>query len=266
MDRYGRHKDLLSDHAWQLLCAVTCVVAGVGGLGSTVVSLLARLGPVKLELWDPGIVDEPDLNRQLLYGWPDVGRVKTQAAVRDVQRINPELRVTGHPEALTRDSYGQERAAVTGRAGTAAAELAPGPGPAAGAVGTGAARGSGPVVLFDCVDTLASRRELDRVCRDWALPVFHGAVQEWWGQAATLLPEGGGYDAIYGEEWEKTDAKEPGGQPIMPHVVTTIASTQVAEFVRWLEGPEHVSLSAHLWYYDGKRLSGTRLQLGGTSA
>jgi adenylyltransferase/sulfurtransferase len=164
-----------------------------------------------------------------------------------VQRVNPEVHVTGHPQALTRASYDQERAAVTGT------------------VGAGAARSPGTAVLFDCVDSLASRRELDRIHRDRALPVFHGAVQEWWGQAATLLPGGGGYAAIYGRRWEPAEVEEPGGQPIMAHVVTTIASAQVAEFVRWLESPEHASLSAHLWYYDGRSLSGTRLQLGGTS-
>lgn len=76
MNRYVRHRSLLPDPAWQRLAQVRCVVAGAGGLGSTVIMLLNRLGPVQLDVWDPGVVDEPDLNRQLLSTPADIGERK----------------------------------------------------------------------------------------------------------------------------------------------------------------------------------------------
>jgi hypothetical protein len=48
----------------------------------------------------------------------------------------------------------------------------------------------------------------------------------------------------------------------MPHVVTTIASAQVGEFLRWIEKPELANAANSLWYFDGRRLESTTLRLG----
>ena len=64
------------------------LVAGVGGLGATLSQLLARAGIGKLYLVDDGIVDWPDLNRQLLYGEKDIGRGKLQVAGERLSAIN----------------------------------------------------------------------------------------------------------------------------------------------------------------------------------
>lgn len=213
---------------------------GVGGLGSTVVSLLARLGPVRLDIWDPGIVDEPDLNRQLLYGASDLGAQKAVVAAVGIGLMNPAATVGSRCQAFSAQAYAE------------------------------AVRDDGPppsTVLFDCVDNIAARREIEESRRRWDVPVFHGAVEAWWGQVATLLPDGGGYESIYGADWSQAPPEQEGGRPIMPHVVTTIASAQIGEFLRWIEKPDLANAAHSLWYFDGRRLESTTVRLGpGTGA
>jgi molybdopterin/thiamine biosynthesis adenylyltransferase len=60
-------------------------IAGVGGLGCVVAEILSRMG-VSLILIDSGIVDEPDLGRQSLYGIDDVGKRKIDAAKESLFR------------------------------------------------------------------------------------------------------------------------------------------------------------------------------------
>ena len=70
------------------------MVAGVGGLGATVSQLLVRAGVGKLYLVDDGIVDWPDLNRQLLYGEGDIDREKLPLAKERLSAINSTTEIS----------------------------------------------------------------------------------------------------------------------------------------------------------------------------
>jgi molybdopterin/thiamine biosynthesis adenylyltransferase len=72
----------------QILADACVLVAGVGGLGSTVSEILVRSGVGKLIIIDNGIVDEPDLNRQILYTLDDLGKVKVDVAVEKLSAIH----------------------------------------------------------------------------------------------------------------------------------------------------------------------------------
>ena len=86
--RYARQVLQWGDRNQQRIAEATVLVAGVGGLGATLSQLLARAGVGKLYLVDDGIVDWPDLNRQLLYGEKDIGRGKLQVAGERLSAIN----------------------------------------------------------------------------------------------------------------------------------------------------------------------------------
>ncbi|RKX38247.1 MAG: hypothetical protein DRP20_03400, partial [Thermotogae bacterium] len=75
---YERHEQLLSQ-CMEKIKKTKVLVAGLGGLGSTVLNLLARTGFEHLYAVDHKIVDEPDLNRQILYDHGDLGRRKVDA-------------------------------------------------------------------------------------------------------------------------------------------------------------------------------------------
>ena len=71
-------------------------VAGLGGLGSNVAVMLARLGVGTLFLVDYDMVEMSNLNRQH-YTLKHLGRRKTEAAKSQIAEINPYV------EVLTRD-------------------------------------------------------------------------------------------------------------------------------------------------------------------
>ncbi len=70
------------------------LVVGVGGLGCIVAEVLTRLGVGELSLIDNGVVDEPDLGRQLLYNIDDLGKKKVIAAKKRLKEINKFVEIT----------------------------------------------------------------------------------------------------------------------------------------------------------------------------
>ena len=206
--RYARHVDLIGPVAWERLCSLRVLVAGCGGLGSHVLDLLARLAPMRLELWDPGVLDEPDLNRQSLYVPADLGSRKAEAAKRRLLEINGDLRVAIRTEPIQADSL----------AGTAF---------------------GGIDACFDCLDSFAARAGLEKAViaagkrqGGSALPIFHGGVSGFYGQAATITPPEPGYGQLFGPGFETVPA-DP--KPVFPPAVAIVASLQVSEFIAWLK-------------------------------
>ncbi len=56
------------------------LIVGVGGLGVPAAVRLAMTGQVELGLVDPEAVELSNLGRQFIYGLPDIGRLKVEAA------------------------------------------------------------------------------------------------------------------------------------------------------------------------------------------
>lgn len=228
--RYDRHRPLLSDHAWERLTTTPVLIAGVGGLGTSVAMHLARLGPLRIELWDPGEVDAPDLNRQILYGQGDLGRSKVEAARERLEETNPELHLTAVGAALDFERFFEE---------SSLAETAP--------------------VIFDCLDSFAARGGLDDIQQRLSCPIFHAGVESWYGQVTTLLPDGGGYARAFGPDFASNPTSR---KPILPHTVSLAAAYQVGEFLRWCENPEHTPLSDALLLLDARDMRTRRVALG----
>ncbi len=222
--RYTRHRPLLSDSAWLRLCSSRVAIAGAGGLGSHVLTALSRLGPMELELWDPGITDEPDLNRQVLYGPADVGNSKVHVAAQRLFEQNRELRITALDQEISLRSYARRHP----------------PGESA------------PVLIFDCLDSFAARGGLADIQQAYQTPVLHAGVEAWYGQASTFLTPERSYARVFGPEFRNIP---PADKPVFPHVVSALAAIQVAEFLGWCENPEATPLSDKLLMYDGRTSS-----------
>lgn len=63
------------------------MIAGAGGLGTNVSQHLVRWGIGSLHIVDTGTIDEPDLNRQVLFFKKDIGRKKVEVAKERLDTI-----------------------------------------------------------------------------------------------------------------------------------------------------------------------------------
>ena len=225
-ERYVRHRTLLDGGAWERLIATDITIAGVGGLGSHVLSSLARLGPLHLDLWDPGFVDAPDLNRQILYTPDDIGRKKVEVAREQLRRINSELTIDVHGEPITAAAYPERVDDSRSR------------------------------VAFDCLDSFSARSQLEAIRRSQGVPVFHGGVEGFFGQATTFLPDRLGYEDVFGPGYQD---RPPAPKPILPQTVAIIAALQVGEFMHWCTAPHETPLTGTMLLYDGRTMRCDRI-------
>ena len=77
------------------LKAARILCIGAGGLGAPATMYLAAAGVGTLGLVDFDTVDASNLHRQVIYGTPDVGRRKLEAAKQRLQTLNPGLEIQG---------------------------------------------------------------------------------------------------------------------------------------------------------------------------
>jgi adenylyltransferase/sulfurtransferase len=101
--RYARHLALpeIGREGQQRLRDARVVLVGAGGLGSPVALYLAAAGVGTLGLIDDDRVDEPNLQRQVLFGATSVGRQKLAAAADRLRDLNPHVQIEPFPVRLT---------------------------------------------------------------------------------------------------------------------------------------------------------------------
>lgn len=196
MQQYSRHAALFTDEEFVAVQRTRVLVAGAGGLGSTVLQLLVRYGFGEVHLYDDAIVDPPDLNRQLLYTRGDLGSCKADAAQQHLEAVNPDVTVVAHNERLSSQSDVPE-----------------------------------VDLVMDCLDNFAGRLLLEERFFKRQIPVIHGGASAFFGQVTTLVPgKTLGLSEFYGQR----NMEDVPGRPkdIYPPVVTAVASVQVSEAIK----------------------------------
>lgn len=106
IDRYARHLVLrdIGGPGQLKLKAARVLVVGAGGLGSPVIQYLAAAGVGTIGIADDDIVSLSNLQRQVIHGTPDIGRLKVDSAADAVRRLNPAVAVEAHNTRVTAES------------------------------------------------------------------------------------------------------------------------------------------------------------------
>lgn len=78
-------------------------VAGLGGLGSNVLSHLIRSGVTHFVAADFDVVSQSNLNRQFYFA-DQIGQKKTSALAENLRRINPDIELELHDCLLTEEN------------------------------------------------------------------------------------------------------------------------------------------------------------------
>ena len=208
----------------------TVAVGGVGGLGGTVIELLARQGIGHLIIIDNDRFAEQNLNRQIMSTEKNLGKYKVTAAAKRVKEINSATTVTTFRQRLTRDN---------------AEKL------------LGSAR-----VVVDGLDNLSSRLVVERACRQLAIPYVHASIAGFNGQLMTIFPGDVGLSSLYGSSSDTVP--EQGietriGNP--PATVAMIAALQVQEVVKIITGVG-APIRNQILLVDARECTIDRIELG----
>jgi molybdopterin/thiamine biosynthesis adenylyltransferase len=208
----------------------TVAVVGAGGLGSSVVELLARQGIGHLIIIDNDRFTEQNLNRQIMSTEKNLGKYKITMAAKRVKEINSATTVTTFRERLTRDN---------------AEKL------------LGSAR-----LVVDGLDNLSSRLVVERTCRQLAIPYIHASIGGFSGQLMTIFPGDVGLSSLYGSS--SNTVPEQGietriGNP--PATVAMIAALQVQEVVKIITGVG-APIRNQILFVDAREFVIDRIELG----
>ena len=102
VERYARHV-LIPDvgmEGQRRLKNARVLVVGAGGLGSPALIYLAAAGVGTIGVADADVVEISNLQRQVVHGVADVGRLKSESAAETLASVNPLVRVVRHDVRL----------------------------------------------------------------------------------------------------------------------------------------------------------------------
>jgi len=98
IERYARHVLIpeLGMEGQRRLKNAKVLVVGAGGLGSPALLYLAAAGVGTIGVVDDDVVELSNLQRQVVHGVGDVGRLKSESAAQTLAAVNPLVRVVRH--------------------------------------------------------------------------------------------------------------------------------------------------------------------------
>lgn len=106
IERYARHIVLrhVGGPGQQKLKNARVLLIGAGGLGAPLAQYLAAAGVGEIGMVDDDIVSLSNLQRQVLHGTADIGRLKLDSAADAIARLNPHVKVTPFALRLTAEN------------------------------------------------------------------------------------------------------------------------------------------------------------------
>lgn len=165
--RFARNAGVFSAAEQSALLSSCVFVAGCGGLGGHVATLLARAGIGNFTLCDGDVFSESNLNRQMLCREDNLGKNKAEAATEALAAIASHAQVKTLTAML--DSGNVEEALT------------------------------GADMVMDCLDSLPARKLLAEAAAKKNIPFVHGAIAGHEGFISLIRPGEDTLRVLYGE-------------------------------------------------------------------
>jgi molybdopterin/thiamine biosynthesis adenylyltransferase/rhodanese-related sulfurtransferase len=160
--RYSRHLLIpeVGEEGQQKLLDSRVLLIGAGGLGSPAGLYLAAAGVGTIGIVDDDAVDETNLQRQIVHSTERLGDAKADSAKRTLEALNPDVAVKVFKERLTSDNVDR-------------------------------ILGEGWDVIVDGADNFPTRYLLNDASVWHRIPVVHGSIFRFEGQATVFKPHEG---------------------------------------------------------------------------
>jgi adenylyltransferase/sulfurtransferase len=206
---------------------VLCI--GAGGLGSPASMYLAAAGVGTLGLVDDDAVDVTNLQRQIIHGTGDVGRLKLDSASDRLRDINPSINIERHETRLN------ERNAL---------DLV-----------------SAYDVIVDGSDNFPTRYLVNDACVMAGKPNAYGSIARFEGQASVFAAANGPcYRCLHPEPPPQgliPSCAEGGVLGVLPGIIGTIQATETIKLILGIGEP----LIGRFLLYDALRMRFRTIQL-----
>lgn len=222
-EKYIRQIMLFGEEGQEKLRRAKVLVVGTGGLGSPISTYLAAAGVGEIIIADFDKVDLSNLNRQYLHHEKDIGRDKIISAKEKLLSLNPEIKVETVKEKITDEN---------------ASTIIP------------------PCdLIIDALDNFDTRHVLNKLAVERKIPLIHGAVSGYRGQATTVIP--GKTPCLYCI-FPSTFKKEV--FPVLGTTPGVIGAIQANEAIKYITGQGKL-LENRLLLWDGLSCSFSELNV-----
>jgi molybdopterin/thiamine biosynthesis adenylyltransferase/rhodanese-related sulfurtransferase len=203
--RYSRHLMLteVGEEGQQRLLESKALIVGAGGLGSPVALYLAAAGVGTIGIVDFDLVDGTNLQRQILHDVGRIGSLKAESARETIRSLNPDVHVNTYPTRLSAEN---------------ALDIM-----------------TGYDVIVDGADNFPTRYLVNDASLHLRVPVVHGSIFRFEGQATVFDPYNGPcYRCLFSEPPPPELAPscaEAGVLGVLPGVVGSIQATEALKIL-----------------------------------
>jgi len=203
MERFARNQQTITVEEQELLAKKKVLVIGCGGLGSHVLEGLARIGIQHIGLCDFDVFEASNLNRQLNALEVTLGKSKALMAHDRIKSINGAAEVTVYQDKYPNESLLNDL--------------------------------PGYDLIIDCLDSIATRKQLEADCLRLGKTLIHGTIAGHYGYFGVITKD----NPLMSLQESRDDSIEKQlGNPY--YIVATVASMQVMLAVRVMLGhPYH---------------------------
>jgi len=227
LERYTRNViiDKIGEEGQKKLLSSKILVAGAGGLGSTVITNLSSIGIGTIGIVDNDVIELSNLNRQYIHKFENIGISKVISAKNWVNGFNPDINVETYAIRLNDNNYKDIVCNYD--------------------------------IIIDCFDSYKSKFLLNRIAINSNKILIHGGVTEFAGQVTTIIPgKTACLNCLLQEDTETIfDIKG-----VISPAVSTIASIQSFEAVKIILGIGK-TLTNQLLTYDGLNMEFKKLHI-----
>jgi len=230
--RYSRHLLIpeVGEEGQQKLLDSRVLLIGAGGLGSPAGLYLAAAGIGTIGIVDDDAVDETNLQRQIVHSTERLGDAKADSAKRTLEALNPDVAVKVFKERLTPDNVDR-------------------------------ILGEGWDVIVDGADNFPTRYLLNDASVWHRIPVVHGSIFRFEGQATVFQPhEGPCYRCLFPQPPPPELAPscaEGGVLGVLPGVIGSLQASEALKLALGIGEP----LVGRLLIFDALQATFTEISL-----
>ena len=204
--RYSRQIMLteIGEHGQEKLKLARVLVVGAGGLGCPILQYLTAAGVGKIGIAEFDKVEETNLQRQVLYGPDDIGKLKSIIAKSRLEHLNSNAEI----EMVNLRINQANSAEVAARFD----------------------------VIVDATDNIPTRYVINDACVTLNKPMVHGAIYKSEGQVSVFNYMGGPTYRCYNPEGENNEyhnppASETGLLGVLPGITGMLMANEVIKII-----------------------------------